>query len=187
MIFPFKLMNKEPGLFNDFSDSYIFTKGEKKKMNVVGTITFGKRLLDVYSSLDEPLFKASDVANMIDYSSGNVWKMLEMCEEDEKLNLPMVVAGQRRTISFITETGLYNVLSQSRKSIARGWRRIVHEELIRLRKSNNKDIIEQFEDWDHELDTIYFDPETGILMQSVTVQGGDVIQVPYDKDKRNDG
>ena len=72
------------------------------------------------------------------------------------------------------------MLSQSRKPIARKWRRIIHEELIRLRKSRGNDIVEQFEEWDHELDTIYIDEETGMMMQSVTVQGGDVIQVPYE-------
>lgn len=152
-------------------------------MNIVGTIKFGNKTLDVYGSLDNPLFRASDVADMIDYSSGNTWGMLQMCEEDEKLNLPMVVAGQRRSISFLTENGLYNVLSQSRKQIARGWRRIIHNELISLRRSREKNIVEQFEDWDHQLDDIYFDEETGILMQSVTVQGGDVIQIPYEKGK----
>jgi len=151
-------------------------------MNIVGTISFGKRILDVYSSVDEPLFRASDVANIVEYSPGNTWSMLRMCEEDEKLNLPMVVAGQRRSVSFITESGLYNILAQSRTPIARGWRRIIHDELIRLRHSRGKNIIEQFEDWDHELDTIFIDPETGIMMQSVTVQGGDVIQVPYKKE-----
>lgn len=30
------------------------------------------------------------------------------------------------------------------------------------------------------LDTIYYDEETGLLMQSITVQGGDVDQIPYD-------
>ena len=150
-------------------------------MTTVGVITFGSNKLDVYNSLDEPLFKAADVAGMIDNSSGNTWKMLEMCEEDEKLNLPMVVAGQRRSVSFITETGLYNILSQSRKPIARAWRRIIHEELINLRKSRGNNIVEQFDDWNHELDDIYFDEETGKLMQSVTVQGGDVIQIPYEE------
>ena len=153
-------------------------------INVVGTIKFDNRLLSVYSSLEEPLFNASDVASMIDYSDGNTWKMLEMCEDDEKLKLPMVVAGQRRIISFVTERGLYNILSQSRKPIARKWRRIIHDELIRLRKSRGKDIVEQFEDWDHELDTIFFDEETGRLMQSVTIPGGDVIQVPYEGEKQ---
>lgn len=148
---------------------------------IVGTITFDKRQLDVYSSLDEPIFRATDVAKMIDYSEGNTWKMLEMCEEDEKLNLPMVVAGQRRSVSFVTETGLYNVLSQSRKPIARKWRRVIHDELVKMRKVKNFNILQQFDEWDHEADTLYIDEETGILMQSVTVQGGDVIQVPYRK------
>lgn len=147
-------------------------------MEIVGTVKFMDHSLSVYSSLDEPLFKASDVADAIDYSDGNVWKMLEMCEADEKLNLPLVVAGQRRNVSFITETGLYNVLSQSRKPIARAWRRIVHEELIQLRKNRGMNIAQQFEDWDRQADTIYFDEETGMLMQSVTVPGGDVEQIP---------
>lgn len=59
-------------------------------LTIVGTIAFDNRLLNVYGSLDDPIFRATDVANMIDYSDGNTWKMLQMCEEDEKLNLPMV-------------------------------------------------------------------------------------------------
>lgn len=147
-------------------------------MEIVGNIRFMNHILPVYESLDEPLFKASDVANIIEYSDGNVWKMLEMCEADEKLNLPLVVAGQRRLVSFVTETGLYNVLSQSRKPIARAWRRIVHTELINLRKTRGKDVAEQFEDWDRLADNIFFDEETGMMMQSVTVPGGDVEQIP---------
>lgn len=150
----------------------------------VGTITFDNKLLNVYSDLDEPIFKAVDVANMIGYSEGNAWKMLEMCEVDEKLNLPLVVAGQRRSVSFVTEHGLYNILAQSRKPIARKWRRVIHDELVRLRRARGKDVVEQFKDWDHELDSIYFDEETGMLMQSITVQGGDVIQVPYEEGEK---
>ena len=82
---------------------------------------------------------------------------------------------------FVTENGLYNIMSQSRMDTARKWRRIIHDELINLRRSRGKNVVEQFDDWDHELDTLYFDEETGILMQSVTVQGGDVEQVPYEK------
>ena len=54
------------------------------------------------------------------------------------------------------------------------------EELIALRRSRGKNISEQFEDWDHRADAIYFDEETGMLMRSVTVPGGDVEQVPYE-------
>lgn len=153
-----------------------------KNEKIVGQIEFDGKTVDVYRSLNYPIFRASDVSAMIDYSEGNTWKMLEMCEHDEKLNLPLVVAGQTRTVSFVTETGLYNILSQSRKPIARKWRRVIHEELIRLRRARGMDIIQQFEEWDHELDGLYFDEETGILMRSVTVQGGDVEQVPYELD-----
>lgn len=145
----------------------------------VGTIKFDNCFLDVYQSLDQPLFKASDVAKMIGYSEGNTWKLTEMCEVDEKLVLPTVVSGQKRGVTFVTETGLYNILSQSRKPIARKWRRVIHDELIRMRKARNFNILEQFAEWDHYLDDIYFDEETGMMMQSVTVQGGDVIQVPW--------
>lgn len=152
-------------------------------MNVsaVGTIKFGNKVLEVYGSLDEPLFLASDIVDMIDYSPKIVQDILQMCEEDERLNLSAIVAGEKCTAQFLTERGLYNVLSQSRKEIARGWRRIIFNELISLRRSRNKNVAEQFEDWDHQLDDIYFDEETGMLMQSVTVQGGDVIQVSYER------
>ena len=150
--------------------------------NNVGEIKFDNRILNVYSSVNEPIFRATDVATMIEYSDGNTWKLLEMCEEDEKLVLPLVVAGQTRQVSFVTERGLYNILAQSRKPIARKWRRVVHDQLIKLRRARGLDIMQQFDEWDHELDTLYFDEETGILMQSVTVQGGDVEQVPYERE-----
>ena len=149
--------------------------------NVVGKISFDGKLLDVYVSLDNPIFKASDIAKMIEYSEGNTWKMLSVCEEDERLNLPLVVAGQRRSVSFVTEHGLYNILAQSRKPIARKWRRVVHDELIRLRKDRNMNVVDQFDEWDHALEDLYIDEDTGVLMQSITIAGGDVIQVPYEE------
>ncbi len=93
--------------------------------------------------------------------------------------LPFVVGGQRRQVTFITESGLYNILAQSRKPLARMWRRVVHEELIALRKAQGKNVAEKFDEWDHLADNIYFDEERGCLMRSVTVQGGDVEQAPY--------
>ena len=133
-------------------------------------------VLEVYATSEN---RAIDIANMIDYSDGNSWKMLQMCEEDEKLNLPMVVAGQVRQTAFVTETGLYNILAQSRKLIARKWRRVVHSELVRMRKEKEMTVVDQFEEWDSLLDAVFWDEEKGMLMMSVTVQGGDVDIVPY--------
>lgn len=147
-------------------------------INIVGQIVFRNAVLPVYGNLDDPLFKASDVAELVEYGEGNVWNLTRLCERDEHLTLPLVVAGQRRQVTFVTEMGLYNILAQSRKPLARAWRRVVHEELVALRKSQGKSISEKFDEWDHMADDIYFDEETGVLMRSVTVQGGDVEQVP---------
>ena len=105
-----------------------------KEIKIAGSISFGGKRLNVYGDLDAPLFKAKDISHAIGYSSGNEWRMLEMCEEDEKLKLPLVVAGQRRSVNFVTENGLYNILAQSRMEIARSWRRVVHDELLNMRK-----------------------------------------------------
>lgn len=147
-------------------------------IEIVGTINFGGRALDIYDSLDEPLFKAVDVAKIIDYSAGNTTWMLNVCEEDEKLLLDILSAGQRRKVAFVTEMGLYSILAQSSKPIARKWRRVVHEELIDLRRSRNLNFMQQMQQWEHAMDDIFFDGE-GRMMQSITVAGGDVEQVPY--------
>ena len=52
-----------------------------------------------------------------------------------------------------------------------------------MRKEKGRNIAEQFEEWDRAMDNIYFDEETGQLMQSVTVPVGDVIQIPYEKEE----
>jgi len=148
-------------------------------VKVVGALTFDGKSLDVYSSTDVPIFKVSDIADMIGYSTGNAWSLLELCEADEKLNLPVLVSGQRRKTSFVTETGLYNILSQSRMELASKWRKIIHEELVALRRARGNSVVDQFNEWDRLSDTLYFDEETGIMMQSVTVAGGDVEQIPY--------
>lgn len=152
-------------------------------IKVVGQIRLGNRAIDVYRSMDDPLFRVYDIGRLLEYSGSNDWKLIGVCEEDEKLQLPMVVSGQRRAMNFVTETGLYNILEQSRMPKARQWRRLVNDELIAMRKEKGRDIGEQFEHWDSMLDTVYFDPDTGVMMQSVTVQGGDVIQIPYEEDK----
>ncbi len=148
--------------------------------NIVGIVKFDNKILSVYSSLDEPLFRASDIAKLIDYSEGNTWKLLELCEEDEKVTLPLVVSGQRRNTSFVTETGLYNILAQSRKPIARKWRRVIFNELVELRKSRGLDISGQFDEWDHALDRIFWDEEKSMLVEYVNTPGGDVMAIPYE-------
>ena len=175
------LHRMEHGDLHDF-EKYFNINGEhmSKFAITVGTVKFDDQYLDVYSSLDEPLFKVTDIAKMIGHSEHNTTHLLELCELDERLHLPIIVSGHKRYASFVTETGLYNILSKSRKPLARKWIRVILNELVRIRKEKGIDIVEQFEEWDRLLDTLYLDEETGLIMQSVTVAGGDVDQIPYD-------
>ena len=81
----------------------------------------------IYGDFENPLFKASDVANWIEHS--NVSRMLESIDENEK-----VLARHNTTsATFLTEDGLYEVLMQSRKPIAKAFKREVKQILKTIR------------------------------------------------------
>ena len=87
----------------------------------------------VYGDIDEPLFLAKDVAEMIGHSRAS--EMLKCVDEDEKLMQTILASGQRREMWFLTEAGLYEILFQSRKPIAKAFKKEVKEILKELRKT----------------------------------------------------
>ncbi len=94
----------------------------------------------VYGSVENPLFLAKDVAEWIDYaktSKGayNVSMMLSSIDEDEKLVSTILVSGQNRECSFVTENGLYEILMLSRKPIAKQFKKEVKKILHELRNN----------------------------------------------------
>lgn len=88
----------------------------------------------VYGTVDEPLFVAKDVAEWIEYDVSSVNKMLDKIDEDEKLVGTLFRSGQNREAWFLTENGLYEVLMQSRKSLAKEFKKKVKEILKSIRK-----------------------------------------------------
>ena len=121
-----------------------------RKINVNG------HELNMYGTKEEPLFLAVEVAKMIDYSVGKTGHMLHMVDKDEKLTLTIVRSGQGREMWFLTEDGLYEVLMQSRKPIARRFKRAVKDILKDLRLSGKAD----FEDWLNHGDPLVEEWET---------------------------
>jgi prophage antirepressor-like protein len=85
----------------------------------------------VYGTPEEPLFLAKDVAEWLDLS--NTTDMVSRVDEDEvtKLNL----GGLQGECNFLTEDGLYEVLMQSRKPIAKEFKKEVKNILKTIRKS----------------------------------------------------
>ena len=119
-------------------------------INVLETIKVQEHQLDIYGTKEEPLFLAVDIAKLIDYSVGHTSHMLNNVDEDEKKLLN--VSGRINSASggrhntqkwFLTEYGLYEVLMQSRKPIARRFKSSVKSILkdLRLRDEGG------FEDW----------------------------------------
>lgn len=85
----------------------------------------------VYGSAQEPLFVAKDVACVIEHS--DVSTMMRTVDEDEKLVQTIFVSGQNREVWMLTESGLYEVLMQSRKPIAKQFKKGVKAILKEIR------------------------------------------------------
>lgn len=88
-------------------------------------IVLGKNFR-IFGTFEEPLFLAKDVAVWIEHS--DVSMMLKAIDEDEKLIQTLFVSGQNRDAWMVTEEGLYEVLMQSRKPVAKEFKKqvIVH-------------------------------------------------------------
>ncbi|MEG7841412.1 Bro-N domain-containing protein [Bacillus mobilis] len=82
----------------------------------------------IYGSKEEPLFLAKDVAEWIE--NKNVSQMLNVVEKEEKGLYNVYTLGGTQKLWFLTEDGLYEVLMQSRKPIAKQFSRLNFQQLI---------------------------------------------------------
>lgn len=90
----------------------------------------------IYGTFDRPLFFAKDVAKRIEHS--NVSIMLSKVDEDEKQLIQIGTLNNAYSAWFLTEDGLYEVLMQSRKPIAKQFKKQVKKILKGLRKGEIK-------------------------------------------------
>lgn len=86
----------------------------------------------IYGDLENPLFLAKSVAEWIENS--NTSQMLNVVDENEKALYTMYrVDGSTNKQWFLTEDGLYEVLMQSRKPIAKQFKKEVKKILKTIR------------------------------------------------------
>lgn len=109
----------------------------------------------VYGTADEPLFLAKDVAEWIEYDTSSVHKMLANVDDDEKVRKNVPTLGGIQESWFLTENGLYEVLMQSRKPIAKQFKKEVKEILKTIRKHG-------IYATDNVIDNILNNPDFGI-------------------------
>lgn len=89
----------------------------------------------IYGSLDEPLFLAKDVAQWIEHSNPRM--MLNSIDDNEKVVSNVYTPGGSQESWFLTEDGLYEVLMQSRKPIAKEFKKQVKIILKTIRKTGH--------------------------------------------------
>ena len=133
-----------------------------------------------------------DICDALKLQVGKVSQRLEpdmMARVPVEVEVPSKhVDSQTFWMLAINEEGIYEALYASRRLEARKFRRWSASVMKKLRAKVG---LEQYEvmkmtdpeiqdNIDNILDTLFWDEETGRLMQSVTVQGGDVEQIPWE-------
>lgn len=93
------------------------------------------RNFTVYGTAENPLFLAKEVAEVLNYSESNSSKLTNLVESDEKVRNTITTLGGNQEVWFLTEDGLYEVLMQSRKPIAKEFKKGVKEILKTIRKT----------------------------------------------------
>lgn len=103
------------------------------EMQVLQRTTLLGKELTVYGNAENPLFLARDVAEWIEYDTNKIGQMLQTVDDDEKLTTTIYRSGQNRQVWMLTENGLYEVLMQSRKPIAKQFKKGVKAILKEIR------------------------------------------------------
>ena len=107
-----------------------------QKLKILQTSNLLGREFTIYGTAENPLFLAKDVAEMIEHSKADV--MISVVDDNEKVKVNNVYVDGRtggNGVWFLTEDGLYEVLMQSRKPIAKEFKKGVKTILKEIRKN----------------------------------------------------
>ena len=109
------------------------TKIQERDLENPKALTLMGQEFIMYGDIENPIFLASDIAKMIEYSEDKVGQMLETVDDDEKLTDILYRSGQGREMWFVTEAGLYELLMQSRKPLAKQFKLAIKALLHKVR------------------------------------------------------
>lgn len=113
-------------------------KIEEKDIINPEVVTVLNTSFNMYGTVDNPLFLAQDIAEMIEYSVDKIDQMIANVDDDEKLTDTIYRSGQKRKMWFLTENGLYELLMQSRKPLAKAFKAEIKKLLRQIRRGELK-------------------------------------------------
>ena len=113
------------------------------EMKIIDERKLFNRSFKIYGTIDEPLFLAKDIANMIEYSDGNPSSMCALIDKEEIKKVFCSIINRKNPVEsmgetnrlFVTEEGLYEILFLSRKPIAKEFKKQVKIILKEIRKN----------------------------------------------------
>ena len=106
---------------------------ETKALKIVAETEILGRKIQMYNSVDNPLFLAKDVAGWIEHSNARM--MLKKIDDEDKVVNNVYTLGGIQESTFLTEDGLYEVCMQSRKPIAKEMKKEIKKYLKSIRKT----------------------------------------------------
>lgn len=78
--------------------------------------------------MEKVWFVGIDVCNLLGLT--NPTESLKSLDDDEKLTSELLRAGQRRSVTIISESGLYNLVFRSNKPEAKNFKKWITKEVI---------------------------------------------------------
>ena len=116
------------------------TSASRNEVKLISTSNFLGREINVYGSFENPLFKAKDVAEWIGHT--NPSKMVSDADlgVDECVTVTLSTLTNSYSALMLTEDGLYEVLMQSHKPIAKDFKKGVKEILETIRKTGRYEL-----------------------------------------------
>ncbi len=120
---------------------------EKEILSITQETEILGRKIEMYGSIESPMFLSTDVARWIDYSASNgklkTSQMMKMCDESEKGIYIVATPGGNQEKWFLTEDGLYEVCMLSRKPEAKEIKREIKKYLKSIRLTGAAIVDEQ--------------------------------------------
>jgi len=116
-------------------------KNEMQVINLPKVFTFNpsNQLIRVEVINNQAYFISKDVCDILGISNNR--DVMTRLDEDEKLMSVVPTSGQNREMWFVNESGLYNLIFQSRKPEAKLFRKWVTGEVLpSLRKSGKYEV-----------------------------------------------
>lgn len=79
--------------------------------------------LPAYGTKKDPLFLATDIATVLEYSKNKTTALIRLVDDEEKIKLMFTKnnvgkGGNRKPVWFITSKGLFQICMRSKKEVA---------------------------------------------------------------------